>query len=74
MQCKRDSANVSEMDIYDEPLRRLRRDKRPANEIERESGVPAETVRDLRNGITTDPRLSTVKKLASHYGIRREAA
>jgi transcriptional regulator with XRE-family HTH domain len=51
-------------DIYEAALKRLRTDKRTHNELERVVGLPAETIRDIRNGITTNPRFDTMRRLA----------
>jgi hypothetical protein len=59
-------------DIYEEALKKLRADKRTLNELERAIGLPAETIRDIKERITRSPRLDTVKKIVRHY--EREAA
>jgi hypothetical protein len=55
------------MDIYDAALRRLRADARAPAELEKEIGVPAGTLRDLKNNLCTNPRMKTVKKIVAHY-------
>lgn len=55
------------MDQYDNALKKLKRDRRSYNELERVTGVPAETIRDITNGSVTDPRISTVRKLVRLY-------
>ena len=58
------------MDIYEKALNKLRADARPLNELERRSGIPAETLRDIKRGIVESPRYSTLKKLSRFYGAR----
>lgn len=67
---KRDSANVAPLmtdDIYEQALKKLRADRRSLNELEAETGIPAETLRDIKAKITKSPRLDTLRKLAKHY-------
>lgn len=59
-------------DPYEEGLKKLRADRRSNNELERVIGIPAETIRDIRQRICTNPRFQTVKKIARHY--ERQAA
>ena len=56
------------MDIYEQALKKLKAEKRGFNELERETGIPAETLRDLKNGISRFPRFDTVRALAKFYG------
>lgn len=51
-------------------LRKLKRDKRSLVEIEMATGIPAETLRDIKRGITKSPRFSTMRSLVDYY--RRE--
>lgn len=60
------------MDSYDIALKKLRADQRSLNELEEETGIPAETLRDIKNRICKNPRYDTLKKLARYY--EREAA
>jgi hypothetical protein len=62
------------MDHYDRALKRLRDDERPLNELERQSGIPAETLRDMKNNPDISPRLNTLKKLVGLYYPSRRAA
>jgi len=55
------------MDIFESALQKLRSDKTPLNEIERSSGIAAETLRDIKRGITKSPRLSTMRSLVDYY-------
>ena len=55
------------MDQFDIALKKLKRDRRSFNELERVTGIPAETLRDINNGLVTDPRISTVRKLVRLY-------
>lgn len=59
-------------DIYESALKKLRSDQRTLNELEEAIGIPAETIRDIKNRRCKNPRYGTLKKLAKHYG--REAA
>lgn len=60
------------MDIYEEALKKLRADTRTLNELEKAIGLPAETIRDIKNRIVLSPRYDTLKKIAAHY--QRQAA
>lgn len=55
------------MDIYDAALRRLKADPRSLLELERKTGIPYETIRDIRSGRSKSPRVGIVKKIAAHY-------
>lgn len=55
------------MDSYEAALKKLRADQRTLNELEEATGIPAETLRDLKNRISKNPRYNTLKKLARHY-------
>ena len=59
-------------DPYDAVIRRLKDDERSNNDLEKECGVPAETIRDIRSGHIKNPRLGTLRKIAGLY--QREAA
>lgn len=48
-------------------LRKLRADRRSLNELERVTGVPAETLRDIKHRIVKDPRLTTLRKIVRAY-------
>ena len=54
-------------DPYEAALQSLRSDKRPLNELARESGIPAETLRDIKSGHVKSPRFDTLKLLAALY-------
>ena len=56
------------MDIYDLAIKKLGADRRPFNQLERDSGIPAETLRDIKRRIVKSPRFHTLKKLAKFYG------
>jgi DNA-binding Xre family transcriptional regulator len=62
------------MDAYEEALRRLKRDERTLTELESMSGIPEETLRDIKAGITKSPRFSTLKKLVKFYQEKRATA
>jgi transcriptional regulator with XRE-family HTH domain len=55
------------MDSYETALRKLRADRRTLAELEAATGIPAETLRDIRKRICKNPRYETVKKLAKYY-------
>jgi hypothetical protein len=55
------------MDSYEEAIKKLRSDTRTLNELEQATGIPAETLRDIKNRICKNPRYETVKKLAKFY-------
>lgn len=55
------------MDFYDAALRRLKADDRSPGKLGREMKLPMETVRDIKNGVNKDPRLSTLKKITAFY-------
>lgn len=57
------------VDIYIKAIRKLREDKRSLLQLERESGIPYETLRDIKNGITTDPQISTLRRIAKFYEL-----
>lgn len=59
-------------DIYQTALDKLTRDQRSLNELEAETGIPSETLRDIKSGHVKSPRFDTLKKLAALY--QREAA
>jgi hypothetical protein len=56
------------VDIYEESLKKLRADSRTLGELEKAIGLPAETIRDIKNRIVKSPRFDTLKKIARHYG------
>ena len=59
-------------DIYELALKKLAADERSLNELEREIGVPSETLRDIKSGHVASPRFDTLKRIAKFY--QREAA
>lgn len=62
------------MNIYDAAIKKLKSDTKPLLQLEEETGIPYETLRDIRSGRNKNPRLDTAKKIASHYFPRRMAA
>lgn len=60
------------MDVYEEALKKLRADRRSFNELEEITGIPAETIRDIKRRIVKNPRLDTLRKIVAVY--QREAA
>jgi DNA-binding Xre family transcriptional regulator len=54
-------------DPYELALKRLRSDRRSLNELEREIGIPAETLRDIKRRIVKFPRFDTLKRLVAYY-------
>lgn len=61
--------NTKKQDPFTLALTRLRSDRRSFEELERATGIPAETIRNVARRITRNPRLDTVKRLANHYGL-----
>ncbi len=59
--------NAPMIDIQDFVLGHLKADSRSLNEMERNIGVPAETLRDIRSGFVKSPRIDTLRKIATHY-------
>ena len=59
-------------DIYELALKKLSSDDRSLNELERETGIASETLRDIKSGHVKSPRFDTLKLLAKFY--EREAA
>ena len=57
------------VDIYAKAVKKLREDKRTLLQLERDSGIPYETLRDIKNGITTDPQISTLRRIAKFYEL-----
>ena len=55
------------MDYYEAALKRLKADDTPMLQLERETGVPWETIRDVKYGRNKNVYFATVKKLAHHY-------
>jgi transcriptional regulator with XRE-family HTH domain len=49
-------------------------DQRSFRSLEGLTGVPEETIRDLKRGRIKSPRLDTLRQLAKVYGQRRKAA
>lgn len=60
-------------DPYEQALKQLKKDKRSLNELGKLIGIPYETLRDIKNGITKSPGYATLKKLAAHYGEQQAA-
>jgi transcriptional regulator with XRE-family HTH domain len=54
-------------DPYEEVLNRLGKDERSLEQLERECGVPAETIRDIKSGKVKFPRLNTLRALAKCF-------
>lgn len=54
-------------DIHEAALERLRADERAPAVLEKEIGVPAGTLRDIKKNICTNPRWKTVKQIAAYY-------
>lgn len=55
------------MDIYEQALKRLRADTRSLRQLKFLSGIPDETLRDLKSGKIKSPRLETIRKVAAFY-------
>ena len=55
------------MDIYERALRKLVDEKRSMYELARRSGIPKETLRDIRSGYVANPRYDTLKRLARFF-------
>ena len=59
-------------DPYDRIMARLSSDTRSLNELSRLSGIPAETLRDVRNRLhRRSPRLDTLRAIAKLYPARK---
>ena len=62
-------------DSYEVVIGRLKADTRSLKALEKETGVPEETLRDLRSGHVKNPRINTLRKIAAHYvGGRKKVA
>jgi len=57
------------VDIYEAALKKLRADKRTLLELEAASGIPYETLRDIKNGTTKSPGYATLKRIAKFYAL-----
>lgn len=55
------------VDVYEEALKKLRADRRSFNELEEITGIPAETIRDIKRRIVKNPRLDTLRKIVAVY-------
>lgn len=55
------------MDFYEAALKRLKDDPRSLLELERQTGVPYETIRDIKYGRNKRFYFQTIKKIAAHY-------
>lgn len=55
------------MDFYEAALRRLKEDPRSLLELERQTGVPYETIRDIKYERNKRFYFQTVKKIAAYY-------
>jgi hypothetical protein len=62
------------MDFYEASLKRLKEDTKSLLQLERETGVPWETIRDLKYGRTKRFYFQTVQKIAKHYFPTKFAA
>lgn len=54
------------VDIFDSVLKSLDGDQRSLAELERLSGVPSETIRDIK-ARKVSPRIDTIRKIAALY-------
>lgn len=54
-------------DHYEQALKKLAADERSLSELSKLTGIPAETLRDIKSGHVENPRFDTLKKLASIY-------
>ena len=54
-------------DPYEQALKKLAADERSLNELSKLTGIPAETLRDIKSGHVANPRFDTLKKLAFLY-------
>lgn len=62
------------MDYYEAALRRLKEDPRSLMELERQTGVAYETIRDIKYERNKRFYFQTVKKIAAHYFPRQISA
>jgi hypothetical protein len=62
------------MDYYDAALRKLKADTTSMCQLERDTGVPWETIRDIKYGRSKRFYYQTVKKIAAHYFPSKIAA
>jgi hypothetical protein len=58
------------MDTFATALTRLKADKRTLQVLSDQSGLPVETIRDIKAGVTDNPRLDTMRKLVALYKRR----
>ena len=54
-------------DPYEVVIGRLKADSNSLETLEKEIGVAAETLRDIRSGHVTNPRIDTLRKIAAYY-------
>jgi len=54
-------------DPYEQALKKLAEDSRSLKELSTLTGIPAETLRDIKSGHVENPRFDTLKKLATLY-------
>ena len=54
-------------DPYEQALKKLAADERSLNELSKLTGIPAETLRDIKSGHVENPRFDTLKKLVGLY-------
>jgi hypothetical protein len=74
LQVKRRCARLCPCMDYELVWSRFMADQRSFRSLEGLTGVPEETIRDLKRGRIKSPRLDTLRQLAKVYGQRRKAA
>lgn len=55
------------VDIHEFVVSKLNAETRSLNELAKQTGVPSETLRDIRSRHVRSPRIDTLKKIAAHY-------
>jgi transcriptional regulator with XRE-family HTH domain len=54
-------------DPYEQLIENLRADQRSLKQLEVESGVPEETIRDIKSGKVSSPRIDTLRAIAKCF-------
>lgn len=60
-------------DPYEQLIENLRADQRSLKQLEVESGVPEETIRDIKSGKVSSPRIDTLRAIAKCFQAVRRA-
>lgn len=71
---KRERTYIRGVDIYDQAVKRLKADSRSLLELERESGIPYETLRDIKSGRVKSSRMVTIRRVAKFYFPKQMSA